>query len=79
MTTINSVCIVCDSSLNRLTTSQKYVFNKVLEVFGNDIGRIITILFTFSNGYLPQALAAVNQDKTPFQDYFKFNNSALYA
>jgi hypothetical protein len=70
MTTINSVCIVCNGSIPKFTDHHKYVINSVLEVFGNDIGKIITILFTFSDGSKINILSAFKREKIPFQEYF---------
>ncbi len=47
------VCLVCISSLARLTCSQKYVFNRVLEIFGKDIEDNICIMSTFCDGARP--------------------------
>ncbi|OCT73654.1 hypothetical protein XELAEV_18032617mg [Xenopus laevis] len=83
---INAVCFVVQSSLARLTHSQKYIFNSVFSIFGKDIKDNIMILINFSDGERPPVLDAIKTAEIPCpldQDgdpvHFKFNNSALFA
>ena len=76
---IDCVGFVAQSSLPRLTPTQKYIFEQILALFGNDIEENIFLLLTFADGQKPQVLSGINEARLPYQKYFKFNNSALYA
>ncbi|XP_059201108.1 uncharacterized protein LOC131980820 [Centropristis striata] len=83
---IDAVCFVAQSSLARLTPTQKYVFDSVLSIFGKDVAENIRILVTFADGQKPPVLEAINAAGVPCPKtkgglpvHFKFDNSALYA
>ncbi|XP_053294097.1 uncharacterized protein LOC128454663 [Pleuronectes platessa] len=83
---IDAVCFVAQASSARLTSTQKYVFDSVLSIFGKDVAENIRVLVTFADNQRPPVLEAINEadvpcpktkDGTPV--HFKFNNSALFA
>ncbi|KAF3857673.1 hypothetical protein F7725_010874 [Dissostichus mawsoni] len=83
---IDAVCFVVQASLARLTPSQKYVFDSVLSIFGNDVTENLQVLVTFADGQRPPVLEAINASGVPCPKtedglpvHFKFNNSALFA
>jgi hypothetical protein len=78
---LSSIGLVIQASQARLTAEQMYVFNAVLNIFGNDVIKNICLLFTFADAQPPPALATVRKEKIPFTEegVFKFNNSAVYA
>ncbi|CAL8366453.1 unnamed protein product [Boreogadus saida] len=83
---IDAICFVAQASLARLTPTQKYVFDSVLSIFGNDVADNIRILVTFADGQHCQILDAINEAGVPCPKrknglpiHFKFNNSALFA
>ncbi|XP_041658406.1 uncharacterized protein LOC121519669 [Cheilinus undulatus] len=83
---IHAVCFVAQSSLARLTATQKYVFDSVLSIFGKDIAENLRVLVTFADGQVPPVLKAINDSGVPCPKtedgqpvHFKFNNSALFA
>ncbi|KAE8595004.1 hypothetical protein XENTR_v10015426 [Xenopus tropicalis] len=83
---IDAVCFVVQSSLARLTHSQKYIFNSVFSIFGKDIKDNIMVLVNFSDGERPPVLDAIKTAEIPCPldqngdpVHFKFNNSALFA
>ena len=77
---IHGIGFVTQSSLPRLTHTQKYVFDSILSIFGHDIGDNIFLMTTFADGKKPQVLAAVRAAQIKFHEPgFKFNNSALFA
>lgn len=79
---IDAVCFVLKAPDNRLTASQKYIFESVLALFGKDMKNNICSLITFCDGQKPQVLSAIKAlDGTPlpFDTYFEFNNSALFS
>jgi hypothetical protein len=82
---LNAVGFVVQSSLRRLTASQKYIFNSVLEIFGKDIEKNILFLTTFADGDTPEVLEVIKEAKLPCKKdtkgspcYHKFNNGAIY-
>ena len=84
---INAVCLVVKSSDNRLTFCQKYIFNCVFDLFGEDTKDIFIAMLTFCDGGKPQALASLTDKSCLFSQmiknrgndwYFKFNNSAIF-
>lgn len=84
---INAVCLVVKSSDNRLTACQKYIFNCVFDLFGEDTKDIFIAMLTFCDGGKPQALASLTDKSCLFSEmikhrsndwYFKFNNSAIF-
>ena len=75
---IDAVGFTAQSSLARLTTTQQYIFDQILALFGKDIGENIFLLLTFADGKEPQVLNGIKQSGMPYQDYYKFNNSVLF-
>ncbi|CAD8099388.1 unnamed protein product [Paramecium sonneborni] len=86
------ICFVIRSTLNRLTIPQKYVMNKLLQLFGNDVIENFMFLFTFADYDEPEALQALffpgdkQHSASPVAKFiaqtkdpywFKFNNSAF--
>ena len=88
ISTINAVCFVTKASTYRLTSSKKYVFDSVLNLFGNDIKENFVIMCTFCDGAEPQIVEALQSDESIFKDiinylekdewYYQFNNSAFF-
>ena len=75
---IDAVGFVIQSSAARLTLSQRHIFDSILTLFGRDIAENILLLFTFADAKKPQALSAVKENRIPYQEFFKFNNSAIF-
>ncbi|XP_033022265.1 uncharacterized protein LOC117056189 [Lacerta agilis] len=83
---IDCVCFVVKASTNRITATQKYVFDSVLSIFGKDIKENIQFLITFADSQPPLVLEAIKTADVPCAKdargnpvHFKFNNSALFA
>ncbi|XP_038044339.1 uncharacterized protein LOC119719099 [Patiria miniata] len=77
---IDAIGFVAQSSLARLTHTQRYVFDSILSVFGKDISPNILLLVTFCDGQKPPVIDAIKEADIPCSDsMFKFNNSALFA
>ncbi|XP_029441924.1 uncharacterized protein LOC115081641 [Rhinatrema bivittatum] len=83
---IDAICFLVQASLARLTHSQKYIFDSVLSVFGNDIKDNIQILVTFADRQTPAVLEALLQAQVPCPMntkgkpiHYKFNNSAIFT
>ncbi|XP_076084709.1 uncharacterized protein LOC143055449 isoform X3 [Mytilus galloprovincialis] len=80
--TLDAVCFILKAPDARLTTNQKYIFESILALFGNDIKNNICTLVTFADGQKPPVLAALEEldcQPLPFDTYFPFNNSALFV
>ena len=75
---IDVVGFVAQSSLPRLTATQKYIFDQILSLFGRDIGQNIYLMLTFADGKVPQVLTGMDEARMPYQEYFKFNNSVVF-
>ncbi|XP_026105059.1 uncharacterized protein LOC113076585 [Carassius auratus] len=61
---IDAVCLVINSTHNRLSDRQIYIFDAVQSLFGKDIAENIILLFTHSTGAHPKnALTAVKEAK----------------
>ena len=76
---LDAVGFVTQSALVRLTPTQKYVINSILEIFGNDMAENILTLITFCDGRRPPVIEAVKEADIRCDVFFKFNNSALYT
>ena len=78
---IDAICFLAQAGIPRLTHTQRYVFDRILSMFGRDIQNNISVLFTFADGQKPQALSALCEAGILNEAgvYFKFNNSALFA
>uniref|UniRef100_A0A7S0XMR8 AIG1-type G domain-containing protein n=1 Tax=Elphidium margaritaceum TaxID=933848 RepID=A0A7S0XMR8_9EUKA len=78
VTEIDVIFFVIRASQSRLTERQKYVFNEILNIFGNDIADNIILLFTFGDVSTPVALTCVKDANLPHRKNFvKINNSAF--
>ena len=76
---LNAIGFVTQSSLPRLTPTQRYIFDSILATFGKDIASNIFMMVTFCDGGDPPVMAAVKAAEIPHCTSFKFNNSALFA
>ena len=76
---LDGVCFVVQASLARLTPTQKYIFDSILAVFGNDVVENIFILITFADSQTPPVICAIQDAAIPHKQSFKFNNSALFV
>ncbi|XP_020891889.1 uncharacterized protein LOC110231237 [Exaiptasia diaphana] len=74
---LDGIGFVVQSSLARLTPTQKYIFDSILSIFGKDMGKNIFMMVTFADGKRPQILDAIKAQGFEYQQVFKFNNSAL--
>ena len=75
---LHAIGFVTQASMVRLTPTQKYIFDFILSIFGNDIKHNILLMTTFADNRKPAVLDAVKAASIPYTKYFKFNNSALF-
>ena len=84
---LEAVCFVVEASLPRLTKTQRYIFDKILSVFGNDIENNIRLMVTFADNETPSVLAAVKEAEIPSPKdlitgkplHHKFNSSYFFV
>ncbi|XP_067033108.1 uncharacterized protein [Acropora muricata] len=78
---VDAICFIAQAGNPRLTPTQQYVFDRILAMFGKDIKKNILVLFTFADGQKPQALSAMLEAGIleDSNNFFKFNNSALFV
>ncbi|EDR25827.1 hypothetical protein, conserved, partial [Entamoeba dispar SAW760] len=85
---LNAICFVAQSSNPRLTENQKYIFNNIIDLFGNDMKKNFIAMLTFCDAEDPQVINALQSKDCIFSTiipeidkpwYLKFNNSAIYA
>ncbi|CAF2743275.1 unnamed protein product [Rotaria sp. Silwood2] len=76
---LDAIGFVIQNSVNRLTPTQKYIFESILSIFGNDVSSNMFSIITFADGQVPPVLKAIEEVNVPSIKHFKFNNSALFA
>ena len=76
--TLHAIGFVAQAPLVRLTSTQRYVFDSLLALFGNDVVDNILVMATFADWNQPPLLAAMRDANIPFCEVLKFNNCALY-
>ena len=84
---INAICFVCQSTNARLTTNQKYVFNSIFDLFGDDVKENFICMLTFCDGAEPVIVESLQSKKFMFSEiipyiknpwYYTFNNSGIF-
>ena len=84
ISSLDAVCFVANSNCSRLTINQKYVFNRIFDLFGKDMGENFIPMLTFCDGNKPPILSALEEKNFIFAEikksltnpwYLKFNNS----
>ena len=75
---IHAIAFVTQASMARLTSTQRYIFDSILSIFGVDIKHNILLMITFADCRKPPVLDALKAKKIPYTKFFKFNNSALF-
>ncbi|XP_072269154.1 uncharacterized protein [Pyxicephalus adspersus] len=83
---IDAICFVVQSTLARLTSTQVYIYDNILSMFGKDIKENIVFFTTFADFQEPIALSAITEAEVPCAQsedgkpvYFKVNNIMVYA
>ena len=87
---VHLVCFVAKASMNRIGALENYVYGKVLNLFGKDIGENFQFLITFADGGKSEAevsLKAADSNVAPIIQNLEenkkewkssFNNSAVF-
>ena len=85
---IDLICFVMKSTVNRNTEFQKYIISNILGLFGKDIISNFVLLFTFCDGGQPLFLNNLKLKESPFSQiitnisepsYILFNNSSIFS
>jgi len=83
---LDAVGFLVQAALARLTPTQKYIFDSILSIFGNDIENNINFLVTFADGQTPPVLDAIKEAKIAHRldnsgqpRHHRFNNSGFFA
>ena len=80
---LDGIGLVVEASQVRLTAAQQYIFDSIFSIFGKDVSKNIFMMITFADGKRPPVLEAIKKAHIPSQSehcqFFKFNNSALFA
>ena len=77
--TLDYVGLVVKATETRLNPSSKYVYNKIQNLYAEDLSERILGMFTFSDGGDPQGYIAVTAEGISMAEKFKFNNSAMWS
>ena len=75
---MNYILVTVKANTNRWTQGTAYIYDRIQEVFGKDAIERFMPMCTFSDGQTPLVLNVL-KGKLVYQDYFCFNNSALYV
>ena len=75
---LDAVGFVAQSSHPRLTPTDRYIYEKILSLFGRDIKGNIFMLLTFSDGQQPPVLSALEEARVSYKKCFSFNNTAVH-
>ena len=85
---IDLICFVMKSTVNRNTEFQKYIISNILGLFGKDLISNFILLFTFCDGGQPLFINSLKSEENPFNkiinnlsepSYILFNNSAIFS
>ena len=87
LNSITCICFVAQSSNARLSANQKYIFNCILDLFGDDVKSNFTCMLTFCDGGKPVIIDSLESKEFMFHEiipyienpwYYKFNNSGIF-
>ncbi|XP_075254073.1 uncharacterized protein LOC142345706 isoform X3 [Convolutriloba macropyga] len=76
---LDAVCFCTQASETRMNAFQRYIYHRVLSIFGKDVENNIFMMVTFADAQEPKVVRLLKEHNIPFNKYFKFNNSALFA
>ena len=77
-TELDYVLVTVKASTTRWTQNSQYIYDRVQEIFGKDAKNRFILIYTFADGKKPLALKAI-ENQLHYEQYFCFNNSALYT
>ena len=74
---LDYILVTVKSSSSTWTQANQYIFDRIQEIFGKDAKDRFMLMCTFSDGQKPLVIGAL-EGEFPYENYFCFNNSALY-
>ena len=75
---LDYILVTVKSGITRWTYAVQYIFGRIQEIFGKDAKDRFMLMCTFSDGKKPFVIKTL-EGKFPYENYFCFNNSALYV
>ena len=87
LSSITCICFVAQSCNARLSLNQKYIFNCILDLFGDDVKSNFICMLTFCDGAKPVILDSLQSKEFMFHEiipfiekpwFYKFNNSGIF-
>ena len=75
---LDYILITVKATTTRWTQGTSYIYDRILEVFGKDAMERFMLMCTFADGAIPPCIDVL-KGKLTYQEYFTFNNSALYV
>ena len=87
LNSITCICFVAQSCNARLSANQKYIFNCILDLFGDDVKSNFTCMLTFCDGAKPVIIDSLQSKEFMFHEiipyienpwFYKFNNSGIF-
>lgn len=79
---IHAICVVVKFNSSRLTNTQKYVHQSILDIFSKGIEDNIFIMATFNDSRvltaIPPVMEAIDAAKIPHKEWFSFQYSVTY-
>ena len=87
LSSITCICFVAQACNARLSANQKYIFNCILDLFGDDVKSNFICMLTFCDGAKPVILDSLQSKEFMFHEiipyiespwFYKFNNSGIF-
>lgn len=75
---LDYILITVKATTTRWTQGTSYIYDRILEIFGKDAKERFMLMCTFADGAIPPCIEVL-KGKLTYQEYFTFNNSALYV
>jgi len=76
---LDNILLVVKANESRWTNYNKYVFDRVQQIFGKDAKDRFIVMCTFADGAVPLCIKTLQENKVVFEESFTFNNSAIYV
>ena len=87
LSSINCICFFIKAHFSRFHVNLRYIFNCIVDLFGDDVKSNFIFMFTFCDGGKPHFLRYLQDKEYMFNEivpyietpwYFQFNNSAVF-
>ena len=76
---LRAVAFVVPASTARLSVKERYIFESVQSLFGNDVKDNFAIMATFADTNTGPVKNAVKEASIEIREFFRFNNCALFC